>query len=267
MRRALLYRRGGLGDTLLTFPLLEALKGDRYRITAVGNTDYLRLAGVAGWADEVRSEIPEGSFERVIRIGVGGDIEPFPPERMWIPRYYLEKAGYGHFEFSTRLPLEGVSEALRGACVLHPSSGSPKKNPDIELYLELERYLRKKGYRVVALIGEADRHLLGLFGEEFVVDDLYELAVSLKEAVLFVGNDSGFAHLSAYVGVASVIVYGPTDPLVWRPIGDHVYQVSLGLECSPCFPNVCSGRECLNISALLKSLLPLLDHLLVKVNK
>ncbi len=267
MRRALLYRRGGLGDTLLTFPLIEALRCDGYRVTVVGNTDYLRLALEVGWADEVKSEIPEGDFDRVIRIGIGGDIETFPSSRLWIPEYYLDRAGYRAFRFSTRLPLPGRSEALKGACVLHPSSGSPKKNPNVELYLELERYLRDRGFGVVALIGEADRHLLGVFGEEMVVNDILELGIALKGAILFIGNDSGFAHLGAYVGVPSVVIYGPTDPLVWKPIGDEVYQVSLGLECSPCFPDVCSGRECLDVSALLKSLLPLLDHLLIKVNK
>ena len=267
MRRALLYRRGGLGDTLLTFPLIEALRWDHYSVTVVGNTDYLRLALEVGWADKVRSEMPEEGFDRVIRIGIGGDIEPFPSRRLWIPEYYLDRAGYRAFRFSTRLPLQGRSEELKGACVLHPSSGSHKKNPDVELYLELERYLKGKGLRVVALIGEADTHLLGIFGEEFMVKDILELGIALREAPLFIGNDSGFAHLSAYVGVPSVVIYGPTDPLVWRPIGDEVYQVSLGLECSPCFPDVCPERGCLDTSALLKSLFPLLDHLLIKVNK
>lgn len=39
----------------------------------------------------------------------------------------------------------------------------------------------------------------------------------LAEAALFLGNDSGLAHLAGAAGTPSVVVFGPTDPEATRP--------------------------------------------------
>jgi ADP-heptose:LPS heptosyltransferase len=265
--RALLYRRGGLGDTLLTFPVLEVLKRRGYITTAVGNTDYFGIAREVGWADRVLSEIPEENFDLEVRIGVSGNLKPFPPKREWVVDYYLGSLGLRGETFSRRLPLRPlIPSPFEGKVVMHPSSGSPKKNPPIDLFLKLEEYLLGSGLEVVYLVGEADAWVKGYVDSWVESLDPLWIGRSLMTAKLYIGLDSGISHLASYVGVPSVIIYGPTDPLVWRPIGEKVFQVHLGLECSPCFPNVCDSRTCLSPGDLLKGLLPLLDHLLLKVN-
>jgi len=264
---ALLYRRGGLGDTLLIFPLLEILKRRGYRVTAVGNTDYLRIAQAVGWADRVLSELPEGSFDLKILVSREGNVPPFPEERVWVVEHYLRCLGMEGESFSRILPLTPLEESpFRGRVVLHPSSGSSRKNPELSLFLKLERYLEEKGYESVYLIGEADRWLEDRVSRKVVSLDPLWIGRSLKSALLFVGLDSGISHLASYVGVPTVVVYGPTDPLVWRPVGNRTYQIRLRLECAPCFPEVCPERICLEEDRLLKELLPLLDHLLVQID-
>ena len=39
----------------------------------------------------------------------------------------------------------------------------------------------------------------------------------LQSASLFVGNDSGPAHIAAAFGVPVVVLFGPSDPVVWAP--------------------------------------------------
>ncbi len=46
-----------------------------------------------------------------------------------------------------------------------------------------------------------------------------ELAALLAEADLFIGNDTGAGHLAAAVGTATVSIFGPTSPLLYRPLG------------------------------------------------
>lgn len=46
---------------------------------------------------------------------------------------------------------------------------------------------------------------------------LAEVLGVLAEAALFVGNDSGLAHLSNAAGTPTVVVFGPTDPEATRP--------------------------------------------------
>jgi heptosyltransferase-3 len=36
----------------------------------------------------------------------------------------------------------------------------------------------------------------------------------------FIGNDSGVSHLAAAAGSRGLVIFGPTDPQRWRPIGD-----------------------------------------------
>ncbi|SHK57549.1 glycosyltransferase family 9 protein [Thermocrinis minervae] len=250
MRSVLIYRRGGLGDTLLVFPLLEIFNKKGYRVVAVGNTDYYRLAEEVGWADLVLSELPPWDGERVI-ISYEGNVKPFPEKRIWIVQHYLESLGLKE-DFSQELPIQASKGGpLEGVAVLHPSSGSWKKNPKLELFLSVEEVLKRKGYKVVYFVGEADQWLKGYVSNFWESLNLVEIAKALKAAKLFVGLDSGISHLSAYLGVPTFIFYGPTDPIVWRPIGKRVFQISLNLECSPCFPNVCEARECLDVNMLL----------------
>lgn len=266
--RALLYRRGGLGDTLLTFPILEILRRKGYRTTAVGNTDYFRIAQEVGWANEVRSELPDGEFDLKILISTDGNVDPFPKRRVWVLRHYLESLGMEGEVFSEEIPLEPLPDSpFEGKVILHPSSGSPKKNPDLELFLTLESFILSRGMECLYLVGEADSWLEGRVRNYVKSLDPLWIARAMKSALLYVGLDSGVSHLVSYVGVPSLVLYGPSDPLVWRPLGKRLYQLSLGLGCSPCFPDVCEERACLDKGSLLERLLPLLDHLLVEVNQ
>jgi heptosyltransferase-2 len=51
---------------------------------------------------------------------------------------------------------------------------------------------------------------------------LSELVVELSQATLFVGHDSGVSHVAAATGTRAVALFGPTDPIIWSPGGDHV---------------------------------------------
>ena len=60
--------------------------------------------------------------------------------------------------------------------------------------------------------------------------DLVSISRILLHAKLFIGHDSGLTHLAAALGIATVVLFGPTDPGQWAPRGDHVAVVR-GNEC------------------------------------
>ena len=66
---------------------------------------------------------------------------------------------------------------------------------------------------------------------------LPELAALLERCALYVGNDSGPAHLAAAVGTPTVTIHGPSSPGRTAPRGagggPHV-AVSAAFPCSPC---------------------------------
>ncbi len=251
----LFYRRGGLGDTLLTFPILENLKKLNKEILAVGNTDYLEIAKEIGWADQIASEIPPNWQGEKIIVSLDGNVKPFPEKREWIVEYYLKGLGLS-LSFSYTLPIKGLNKSpVENKVVLHPSSGSKNKNPNLELFYRIESFLKKEGLDYVYFIGPADEHLKGLVKPYWESCKPLEVAKALVSAKLFIGLDSGISHLASYCGVPCFLFYGPTDHVVWKPIGKKTKIIRLNLSCSPCFPKVCQEKHCLDVDALFKGFL------------
>lgn len=119
---------------------------------------------------------------------------------------------------------------------LHPGSGSPRKNWGLDNWARLAASLhRATGAGVLVVAGEAEvpvladfRALLDASGVAATLADnlpLPELAARFAACRLFLGHDSGPAHLAAACGVPCVLVFGPTDPKVWAPAGAQVRVV------------------------------------------
>jgi len=103
-----------------------------------------------------------------------------------------------------------------GYAVIHPFSGSPKKNWPLERFRELAGWLSAR--MPVKWCAGPEEVLEGAAR----MDNLFDLALWLKAARVYVGNDSGITHLAAAVGVPAVAIFGPTDPEVWGPRGRRV---------------------------------------------
>lgn len=59
-------------------------------------------------------------------------------------------------------------------------------------------------------------------------------AALLERAMLYVGSDSGLAHLSAAVGTRTVTLFAPTEPDRVCPFGNRDLVVQSPRNCSPC---------------------------------
>ena len=116
---------------------------------------------------------------------------------------------------------------------LHPGSGSERKNWLVENWRALGDALFARHGRPVRLLlvgGEADRPALArlrdawkkkplLFAEDL---PLPHLAAALGRCALFIGHDSGIAHIAAAAGAPCVLLFGPTDPDIWAPANPAV---------------------------------------------
>lgn len=56
----------------------------------------------------------------------------------------------------------------------------------------------------------------------------------LRKSRIFLTNDSGPLHIAAAVGAPTVVILGPTDPMVFGPKGIPHEIVRVPLPCSPC---------------------------------
>jgi ADP-heptose:LPS heptosyltransferase len=106
---------------------------------------------------------------------------------------------------------------------LHAGAGARAKRWDREGFAALARWWRAAGGSVLAVFGPAEAGEPAL-AEVYEVRDwpLVELAAVLARSTLYVGNDSGVSHLTAAVGTAGVVLFGPTAPERWCPLGGGV---------------------------------------------
>lgn len=124
-----------------------------------------------------------------------------------------------------------------GLVAVHPGSGGRPKRWPLDRYFGLIESLQSGGNAFVVLFtGEAEDgeirqavcrcargrksmlHADGL--------PLLSAAALLSRCGLYVGNDSGFSHLAGALGCTTIVLFGPTNPLVWKPLGPRVEAVS-----------------------------------------
>ena len=72
-----------------------------------------------------------------------------------------------------------------------------------------------------------------------------EMMAVLSACDLFVGNNSGPLHIASALGLPTVSVMGPTDPLRFAPRGPADRVVRRDLPCSPCHRGRCWHHTCL----------------------
>jgi ADP-heptose:LPS heptosyltransferase len=106
------------------------------------------------------------------------------------------------------------STTPRDAIVIHPFSGSPRKNWPLNLYRQLAARLSCR----IEWTAGPEEELPGAV--RFA--NLADLANWIKGARLYIGNDSGITHLAAASGVPTLALFGPGSPANWAPRGANV---------------------------------------------
>jgi ADP-heptose:LPS heptosyltransferase len=168
-----------------------------------------------------------------------------PSGRMELARKYLCDAGH---DFSR--PLISV----------HPGSGGARKCWPIDSYCALLDNLRRwRDPFILLFSGPAEDESITDVLQTYAVDHpcrsahirnagLPFVAALISMSDLYVGNDSGVSHLAACMGTRSITIFGPTDPILWKPLGERGIVVQSEVECAPCGDDnsrQCRERKCL----------------------
>ncbi|MDX2151542.1 MAG: glycosyltransferase family 9 protein [Bryobacteraceae bacterium] len=102
--------------------------------------------------------------------------------------------------------------------VLHPMAALPEKTWPAKRFLETAQWLRREAGLEPLFIGAAGDDLSAFAGYECLRGAPLKSVMSLLSgAALFLGNDSGPAHMAAAFGVPVVVLYGASDPVIWAP--------------------------------------------------
>jgi heptosyltransferase-2 len=68
----------------------------------------------------------------------------------------------------------------------------------------------------------------------------------MRRSEVFVGNDSGAAHLAAASGTRVISISGPDNPDETRPLAKVGAIVRKQIECVPCVKNICPRKDHVN---------------------
>jgi ADP-heptose:LPS heptosyltransferase len=101
--------------------------------------------------------------------------------------------------------------------IIHPVAAAPEKTWRAEGFLAIAEHLYQTGMEPVFIGGAADD--LSAFANYRVLRGvpLAEVKSLTASSALFVGNDSGPAHIAAAFGVPLVVIFGNSNPAIWGP--------------------------------------------------
>jgi len=102
--------------------------------------------------------------------------------------------------------------------VIHPFASAPEKTWPAERFVSVAAHLREAcGLEPVFLAGPSDDPSPFSAFQVWRNAPLDEVKSLMSGASLFVGNDSGPAHVAAAFGVPVVVLFGASDSIVWAP--------------------------------------------------
>ncbi len=149
-----------------------------------------------------------------------------------------------------------VINAMRPLIAVHVGAGTPAKRWPTVYFHELICQLRDREAATCILVGgQEDRHTahsldrLGTPACNWVGRlSLLELAALCQQVDVFIGPDSGPAHIAAACGARTIVLFsGTNQPSQWAPVGPYVVPLRYQTPCAPCCLKTCCqpGHPCM----------------------
>ncbi|MBV9224376.1 MAG: glycosyltransferase family 9 protein [Acidobacteriaceae bacterium] len=241
--RRLLIRPGAIGDCILSLPALAHLQADytevwvpsavvsliqfAHSVLSLASTG-IDLLGIVDWEPDEKLRRTLRGFDEVVswygtnRPEFRAALESFgAPCQFYQALPPAEYTGHATDFFAQQvgavlrlIPRIAVDARPRNTIVIHPFSGSKRKNWPLSSYRELASRLPCS----VEWTAGPEEEL----PEATRFSNLLDLARWIRGARLYIGNDSGITHLAAATGVPTLALFGPTAPEVWGPRGENI---------------------------------------------
>jgi ADP-heptose:LPS heptosyltransferase len=102
--------------------------------------------------------------------------------------------------------------------VIHPLASGPDKTWPAEHFLAVAEHLARDTNLEPIFIAGPSENLFAFSSYRCISGaSLEEIKSLLAGASLFIGNDSGPAHMAAAFGLPVVVFFGASDPEIWHP--------------------------------------------------
>ncbi|HXD33253.1 MAG TPA: glycosyltransferase family 9 protein [Pyrinomonadaceae bacterium] len=147
---------------------------------------------------------------------------------------------------SQRLTAAGITTETPFA-MIHPAAAFATKQWAVEKFARVVEELSNRGLVTVALSAPSESPVVTELTKESTAPvvgltdlSLPEVTALAARARLFVGNDSGIAHMAAAVKTPAVVIFGSSNIAHWRPWSSAPSEIVLEeMDCQPCHGYFC----------------------------
>jgi lipopolysaccharide heptosyltransferase II len=229
-----------------TATLLMRAAGAKHRV-GYSSYQYSRLLNhAAPPANEIWGTIKAHSVEQQLALlgWTGVPVSDRPATRLAVTK----KAT---LNIAERLRAARVDEA-KPLALIHPAAAFDTKQWATENFARVAEDLSTRGFTCVAIAAPNESGVVAALIESsrarinaFTDLSLPEVTALAARSRLFVGNDSGIAHIAAAVSTPSVVIFGSSNVAHWRPWTLAPSEVVR--EELPCQP--CPGYTCAEFDA------------------
>jgi lipopolysaccharide heptosyltransferase II len=156
------------------------------------------------------------------------------------PRSFLRAGREASEQIDKLLGQSGVAEEK--FALIHPSTAFFTKQWPPENFARVAEYLAACGVKRVAVAKKAEIDTLNKVVDASRVpiiafDDLSlpQITALAARAEIFIGNDSGIAHIAAAVKTPTVVIFGSSNRDHWHPWTDAPNEIVFEkFDCQPC---------------------------------
>ena len=152
---------------------------------------------------------------------------------------------------SAKLRAAGVADEDKPFAVIHPTAAFATKQWATENFARVAEELTARGLTAIAIVSPKEKQVVEALIREtstqiFGLSDLSlpEVTALTSRTRLFVGNDSGIAHIAAAAGAPCVVIFGSSNITHWRPWTTNPNEVVREeMPCQPCHGYFCAEFE------------------------
>lgn len=142
---------------------------------------------------------------------------------------------------------------------LNPGANRPCKRWIEERFAELaDKIIEKYKSKIIIFSGPGEEYIAEkivklMKNKAYLIKnlDLRQVVSIISHCNLLIGNDNGLFHIAVALGVSTITIFGPENPVEWHPY-DHLptdkhIAISRMLPCMNCGRIDCETNECINL--------------------
>jgi len=149
------------------------------------------------------------------------------------------------------------SLGMKNIAIIHPGASQTKRLWPADRFAGIIEYLKKNSYSPTLLSSPNDIAIIESIRNKCAVPvdvlsvSLSDIPAYLSCCEIFIGLDSGMAHIAAAVRKKVIVLFGPQDPAITAPRGRSLIQIIRkgDFACRPC-----DGPTCKYNSACMRAI-------------